>query len=47
MAGVGLWTDVHLLTQLPTSEKEQIVLSTNLACLLAFGWQAAAPYPIR
>ena len=42
VGAVGLWTDVHHPhCHLPESEKKQTLLSTNLACLLAFKQQAA------
>ena len=46
MQGVSLWTDVcppPPLWLMLTSEIKQTLPSTNLACLLAFGWQAAKP----
>ena len=44
VGGVGHWTDVHHPShQLLASEIKQTLLSTNLACILAFEWLAALP----
>ena len=40
----GLWTNVCPPYWLLGTEIKQIFLSTSLACLLAFEWQAAAPH---
>ena len=48
---VGLWTNVPEQLVLPSkllaSEIKQTFLSTNLACLLALGQQAARPHSFR
>ena len=44
VGGVSLWTDSTLPQQLPAPEIKRLLLSTSLACSLAFDGQGAGPH---